>query len=237
MASMPAYKLRVGNEEIDVQRKRIKHLYLGVSRDDGRLKVSAPLRVSDAALAAFVLSKQHWISKQRTNLRALQVKSANAELQYVSGEPHFYRGDRYQLNVIHEKSSPSVAIRDNQYLDIYIHESTSTDQRRKLLSKWYRHELKQLVPPLIEKWQPVMGVKVKEWQIKQMKTRWGSCNIAARRIWLNLELIKKPAICLEYVVVHELVHLLESSHNARFKSYMDRFMPNWREHKRLLNHF
>lgn len=237
MASMQAYKLRVGNEEIDVQRKRIKHLYLGVSRDDGRLKVSAPLRVSDAALAAFVLSKQHWINKQRTNLRALQVKSAHAELQYVSGEPHFYRGDRYHLNVIHEKSSPRVAIRDNQYLDIYIHESTSKDQRRKLLSQWYRHELKQLVPPLIEKWQPVMGVKVKEWQIKQMKTRWGSCNIAAQRIWLNLELIKKPAICLEYVVVHELVHLLESSHNARFKSYMDRFMPNWREHKRLLNHF
>ncbi|WP_455222744.1 M48 family metallopeptidase [Kaarinaea lacus] len=237
MAPPPVYTLKVGDEEIDVQRKRIKHLYLGVDRTDGRVKVSAPLRVSDAALATFVLSKQSWISKQRASLRALQTNPACKELQYASGEHHWYCGDRYLMNVVHDKSSPRVAIRDSQYLDVFIHPHASREQRCKLVTEWYRHALKQLVPPLIAKWQPVMDVEVKEWRIKQMKTRWGTCNISARRIWLNLDLVKKPAVCLEYVVVHEMVHLLESSHNARFKAYMDRFIPGWREHKRLLNHF
>jgi len=237
MASMPVYQLTVGDEKIDVHRKRIKHLYLGVSRDDGRVKVSAPLRVSDAALAGFVLSKQQWINKQRANLQALQAKQASTQLQFVSGEHHYYRGERYQLNVVSEKSSSRVAIRNNQYLDLYIHANAHRDQRCKLLTEWYRHELKRLVLPLINKWQTEVDVDVKEWNIKQMKTRWGTCNITARRIWLNLELIKKPPTCLEYVLVHELVHLLERSHNARFKAYMDRFMPDWRERKRLLNNF
>jgi predicted metal-dependent hydrolase len=237
MASMPVYKLQVGEEEIDVQRKRIKHIYLGVSRADGRLKVSSPLRVSDAALAAFVLSKRDWIDKQRANLRALQAKRVRTELQYTTGESHFYRGESYQLNVIPVKSRPHVVIRDNQYLDVYIHASAGRDQRHRLVTEWYRAQLKCLVPPLVDKWQAEIDVQVRECNIKQMKTRWGTCNIPARRIWLNLELVKKPAVCLEYVVVHELVHLLERNHGARFKAYMDRFMPDWRERRRLLNDF
>jgi len=237
MASAAVYTLKVGDEEFDVQRKRIKHIYLGVSRADGRLKVSAPLRVSDAALVAFVLSKRNWISRQRANLEALRFRSACKEPQYASGERHWFRGASLQLNVIDDVSSPRIVIRDNRYLDLFIHPHASRDQRHKRVTEWYRHELNQLVPPLIEKWQPVMKVNVKEWRIKKMKTRWGSCNISARRIWLNLDLVKKPAVCLEYVVVHEMVHLLESGHNARFKAYMDRFMPRWREHKHLLNNF
>ena len=237
MARISVYKIRVGDEEVDVQRKRIKHLYLGVNRSDGKITVSAPLRVSDAALAAFVLSKQNWISRQRARLRALQSRSAHAEPQYVAGESHWFRGASLQLNVIDDVSSPRIVVRDNRYLDLFIHPHASRDQRYKRVTEWYRQELNRLVPPLIAKWQPVMNVNVKEWRIKQMKTRWGSCNISAQRIWLNLELVKKPAVCLEYVVVHEMVHLLESSHNARFKAYMDRFMPRWREHKHLLNNF
>jgi len=237
MARIPVYKIKVGDEEVDVKRKRIKHLYLGVNRSDGKIIVSAPLRVSDAVLAAFVLSKQNWISRQRATLRVLQSSPALTAPQYLAGERHWYRGVCLQLNLIDEVSSPRIAIRDNRYLDLFIRTHASREQRHKQVTDWYRHELNQLVPPLIAKWQPVMNVKVKEWRIKQMKTRWGSCNISARRIWLNLELVKKPAVCLEYVVVHEMVHLLESSHNARFKAYMDRFMPRWREYKKLLNNF
>jgi predicted metal-dependent hydrolase len=127
-------------------------------------------------------------------------------------------------------------MRDNQYIDVYIHENTTREQRRKVLTEWYRRQLKQLLPALIEKWQPIIDVEVKAWGVKQMKTRWGTCNIPAQRIWLNLELIKKPLNCLEYVVVHEMVHLLERHHNARFKAYMDEFLPHWREHKFALNY-
>ena len=237
MAAVPIYQLDVGNEKIDVQRKRIKHIYLAVSRTDGRIKISAPLRIGDATLAAFVLSKQNWITRQRANLRALQAKQTQQELRFVSGENHFFRGQSYLLNVVHQQSSPRVAVRDNRVIDIYIRHGATLEQRRKILTQWYRDQLRQLIPPLIEKWQPVIDVEVKEWSVKQMKTRWGTCNINAQRIWLNLELIKKPINCLEYVVVHEMVHLLERHHNARFKAYMDRFLPEWRECKLALNHF
>ncbi|WP_455208401.1 M48 family metallopeptidase [Kaarinaea lacus] len=236
MAAVPIYQLSVGDEKIDVHRKRIKHIYLAVSRADGRLKVTAPLRVGDATLAAFVLSKQNWITRQRANLRALHARQMQQELQFISGENHFYRGESYLLNVVHQKSSPRVAVRDNSYIDIYIRHGATLEQRQKILTQWYRDQLRQLIPPLIEKWQPVIDVEVKEWSIKQMKTRWGTCNINAQRIWLNLELIKKPINCLEYVVVHEMVHLLERHHNARFKAYMDGFLPEWREYKLALNH-
>ena len=237
MASMPVYKLTVGDEEIDVFRKRIKHIHLVIYPPDGRLRISAPLRVDDATLSVFVLSKTNWIRKQRANLLTSQSQRIQPELQYVSGENHFYRGQSYLLNIIHQKSRCQVDLGDSRNIDVYINEHANKDQRRKVLTEWYRDQLKQLIPPLIEKWQPVIDVEVKEWGVKKMKTRWGTCNISAQRIWLNLELIKKPTSCLEYVVVHEMVHLLERYHNARFKAYMDRFIPNWREIKSALNTF
>ncbi|HEY5602314.1 MAG TPA: SprT family zinc-dependent metalloprotease [Gammaproteobacteria bacterium] len=235
MAALPIYRLTVGDEVVVIHRKRIKHIYLAVRPADGRITVSAPLRIDDTALAAFILSKTNWIRQRRATLLTLQRQRAQRDPQYVSGEQHYFRGDGYQLNVIYQSSLANVALRDNRYIDVYIREHASREQRRKVLTEWYRWQLKQLIPPLIEKWQPIINVAVNAWGVKQMKTRWGTCNIPAQRIWLNLELIKKPPVCLEYVVVHEMVHLLERSHNARFKAYMDKFLPNWRKQKAALN--
>lgn len=235
MSSSTVHKLTVGNEEIDVVRKRIKHIYMGVYPPDGRLRISAPIRVDDATLSLFVLSRKNWIRKQRANLLALLSQRVRPELQFVSGENHLYRGANYVLNIIHHKSRRMVELRDDKNIDIFSAKYANKEQRQNMLVKWYRNQLMQLIPPLIEKWQPVIGVEIKEWRIRKMKTRWGSCNISTQRIWLNLELIKKPDCCLEYVVVHEMVHLLERYHNARFKAYMDKFLPNWREIKTALN--
>ena len=235
MSSTPVYKLTVGDEEIDVYRKRIKHIHLAVYPPDGRLRISAPLRVDDTTLSIFVMSKINWIAKQRANLLTLHSQRARPELQYNSGEHHLYRGQNYLLNIIRQQSGCRVEVRDDMNIDVYVKQHANEEQRRQILIEWYRSQLKQLIPPLIEKWQPLIGVEVKEWRVKKMKTRWGTCNISARRIWLNLELIKKPAICLEYVVVHEMVHFLERYHNARFKAHMDRFIPDWREIKLALN--
>jgi predicted metal-dependent hydrolase len=235
MSSTPVYKLTVGDEEIDVYRKRIKHIHLAIYPPDGRLRISAPLRVDDATLSVFVMSKTNWIAKQRANLLTLHSQWVRPELKYNSGEHHLYRGKNYLLNIIHQQSGGRVEVRDDMNIDVYVKLHANKEQRRQVLIEWYRSQLKQLIPPLIEKWQPLIGIEVKEWRVKKMKTRWGTCNITAQRIWLNLELIKKPAICLEYVVVHEMVHFLERYHNARFKAHMDRFIPNWREIKLALN--
>jgi predicted metal-dependent hydrolase len=111
---------------------------------------------------------------------------------------------------------------------VYVRPGSTTEQRERVLLTWYRRELQVLIPPLIEKWTAILGVELAGWGIKRMKTRWGTCNIEARRSWLNLELIKKPAHCLEYIVVHEMVHLLERHHNERFTAHMDRVLPRWR---------
>ena len=144
-------------------------------------------------------------------------------------------GDRYLLNVIYQDGPPQVVIRNKGVIDLIVRSKSDTAGRERVLLSWYRRELKQMIPPLIAKWEAIMGVQVVEWGVKEMKTRWGTCNPDARRIWLNLELIKKPASCLEYIVVHEMVHLLERQHGDRFVAYMDTFMPQWRQRREELN--
>ena len=145
----------------------------------------------------------------------------------VSGESHYFLGRRYRLRV-HEEDGPArVAVRGLRVLDLFVRPGATATQREAVLLRWYREQLKALIPPLLEKWQPVLGVQAADWGIKKMKTKWGTCNIDARRIWLNLELAKKPVQCLEYIVVHELVHLLERHHGERFTSLMDRYLPDW----------
>ena len=153
----------------------------------------------------------------------------------VSGESHYFLGRRYRLRVT-ERSGPNrVSLNGTSELTMQVQPSTDRDKREQLLNDWYRRRLKELVPDLIAKWQPVVGVQVADWGIKKMKTRWGSCNTRDHRVWLNLELAKKPPRCLEYVLVHELVHLLESHHNDRFKALMDQFMPQWQLYRDELN--
>jgi hypothetical protein len=154
----------------------------------------------------------------------------------VNGESHYFLGQRYRLRV-HEQAAPTrVAVRGITSLDLFVRPGTSAEQREVVLLRWHREQLKALIPPLLEKWQPALGVQVAAWGIKKMKTKWGSCNPTTRRVWFNLELAKKPIQCLEYIVVHELVHLLERHHNERFTALLDAHMPQWQQYREMLKH-
>ena len=210
---------------MDVVRKDIKNLHLAVYPPDGRVRVAVPLLVDDEAVRLAVISRLTWIRRQQTKFEKQERQSAR---EYVSGESHYYQGNRYLLNVIYRDGVPKVVVRNNTTIDLFVRPGSDTAQRERVMLAWYRRQLKQLVPPLIAKWEAIIGVEVAEWRVKQMKTRWGTCNPEAGRIWLNLELVKKPVACLEYIIVHEMVHLLERQHNDRFVAYMDKFMPQWR---------
>lgn len=226
------HQITAGDLVVDVVRKNIKNLHLAVYPPDGRVRVAAPLLVDDEAVRLAVISRLAWIRKQQGKFAQQERQSAR---EYVSGESHYYQGRRYLLNVVYRAGVPSVALRNSTTLDLFVRPGSDTAQRERVLLAWYRLELKQLIPPLVAKWEVIIGVEVAEWRVKQMKTRWGTCNPAARRIWLNLDLIKKPPGCLEYIVVHEMVHLLERRHDERFVAYMDRFMPHWRLQRDELN--
>lgn len=217
---------------IDVVKKDIKNLHLGVYPPDGRVRIASPLKVDDETIRLFAISKLRWIKK---NQAKFQAQPRQSKREYVSGESHYYKGDRYLLNVIYHSSAPKVVVRNKTYIDLYVRHGSIQEQREQVLINWYRQQLKAEIPRLIAKWEEVIGVKTNDWGVKKMKTKWGTCNIQAKRIWLNLELIKKPQHCLEYVIVHELVHLLERNHGDRFKAYMTKFMPTWSFYKDELN--
>ena len=219
---------------INVVKKPIKNINLSVHPPDGRVRISAPWQVDDATIRDFAIAKLEWIQQKQAKILA---RPCQAVKQYISGESHHYKGDHYLLNVIDSDLAPKVVIRDRTYLDLYVKKGSDQEQRTKVLTEWYRQQLKAELPDLIAHWQEIIGVQINDWGVKKMKTRWGTCNIRAKRIWLNLELIKKPPHCLEYVVVHELVHLLERGHGDRFQAYMTQFMPNWRAYKAELNSY
>jgi predicted metal-dependent hydrolase len=225
-------QIKVSDITIEVVRKDIKNLHLAVYPPVGRVRIATPLRIDDEAVRLFAISKLPWIKKQRSKFEA---QERQTKREYVSGESHYFEGARYRLNVIYQKATPKVVIRNKKYIDLYVRPDSATEQRERVLTKWYRQRLKEKVPALLEKWQTVIGVQVNDWEVKQMKTKWGTCNIKAKRIWLNLELAKKPLHCLEYIIVHELVHLLERHHNVRFLALMDKFMPQWRAYQNELN--
>lgn len=228
------HQITVGELVIDVVRKDIKNLHLAVYPPDGRVRIATPLKLDDEAVRLFAISKLAWIKRHQANFEAQPRQSPR---EFVSGESHYFQGHRYLLNVIYQPGAPKVVIRNKTYLDLYVREGSDEAQRRSVLLAWYRQHLKRDIPPLIEKWAAVLEVTVNEWGVKLMKTKWGTCNIEARRIWLNLELAKKPHHCLEFIVVHEMVHLLERHHNDRFTAYMDKFLPNWRFYKEELNRY
>lgn len=226
-------KIIINDIEIELTKKNIKNLHLSVHPPDGKVKISAPKNMDDDAIRLFAISKLSWIKKQQKKFKN---QDRQPKREFVSGESHYFLGQGYILNVVYtNKRRQGVKIRNKKYMDLYVRENTPKYLRERVMTEWYRKELKKLIPPLIEKWEPIMGVKVNEFSVKLMKTRWGTCNPTAKRIWLNLELAKRDPICLEYIVVHEMVHLLERSHNERFVAYMDKFMPNWRALKAELN--
>jgi predicted metal-dependent hydrolase len=226
------HQIAVRGLVVDVVRKNIKHLHLAVYPPAGRIRVAVPLRVNDEAVRLAVITRLAWINGHRRKFAGQERQSAR---EYVSGESHYFQGRRYRLNVVYQDALAHVAVRNKRTLDLFVRQGSDTAQRERVLRAWYRWQLKALIPPLIAKWESAIAVQVAEWGVKQMKTKWGVCNIKARRIWLNLELAKRPIQCLEYVIVHELVHLQERRHNERFVNLMDKFMPHWRRRREELN--
>jgi predicted metal-dependent hydrolase len=216
---------------IEVARKHIKNFYLRVDRRQGRVRVSAPQSASDEEVRSVVARRIDWIKRQQAKVAA---QPPSDRPRYVSGETHYFLGRPHRLEVVERDACGSVVVRSSSCFELHLRRRSRLDERQRALREWYRGELKAMIPPLVDQWQPLVGVIVAAWGVKRMRTRWGTCNIRARRIWLNLELAKHPAECLEYVVVHEMIHLLERRHNARFKSLLDKFLPNWRERQRSL---
>ena len=227
------HQITVNDMTVDVVRKKIKNVHLGVYPPAGRIRIAVPLHVNDESVRLFTIAHWSWIKRQQAKFVE---QARQSEREYVSGESHYYQGRRYLLNVVYQKGNPHVVIRNNTNMDLFVRPGSDAETRAHVLTAWYRQQPKEELPPLISKWAEIIGEPVAEWGVKQMKTRWGTCNTQARRIWLNLELIKKPPHCLEYVVVHEIVHLLERHHNERFVSYMSRYMPLWRHYREELNH-
>lgn len=219
-----ARRITVGGIAVQVVRKDIKNLHLGVYPPDGRVRIAAPLTLSDDAIRLAVVEKLAWIKRQRA---AFAGQPRESKREMVSGESHYFLGRRYRLRVHEHDAPPRVALRGLRSLDLFVRPGSGTEQRRLVLERWYRAELKNLIPPLLEKWQRSLKVRAADWGVKKMKTKWGTCTVTARRIWLNLELAKKPLRSIEYILVHELVHLLEPHHGERFRALMDRYLPDW----------
>ena len=221
----------LGGIKVGVVRKDIKNLHLGVHPPAGRVRISAPKRMSLDAIRAFALSKLAWIKQQQKKIIEQEREPAR---EFLERESHYVWGKRYLLRVIETDAAPSVEVNRRQ-LVISVRPGTSKLKMRGILENWYRAQLKEEVPGLVAKWAPLLGVKVERLFVQQMKTRWGGCKPRTNSIRLNTELARKPKEYLEYIVVHEMVHLLEPSHNARFISLMDRNMPNWRQYRDELN--
>jgi predicted metal-dependent hydrolase len=224
----------VNNICIDVVRKEIKNIHLAVYPPTGRVRIAVPLKVSDEALRLFAISKLGWIKRHQRKFKGQERISPR---EYKQRESHYFQGRRYLLNIIEKETPPRVVLRTKTYIDLYVRPQTPIAKRRQIMNEWYRAEIKKQIPAIIKKWERILKVKVKGWQVKQMKTKWGSCSIEKKRIWVNLELAKKPERCLEYIIIHEMLHLLERRHNDRFLYYMDAYLPNWKQLKTELNKF
>ena len=225
-------QITVRNIKIDVIKKDIKNIHLAVYPPTGRVRIATPYKTDDEQVRLFAVSKINWIKKHQKNF-AEQYRETKRE--YVSGESHYFEGRRYLLNVIYHQAKPKIKIRNKTYIDLYVREGSSLRKREKIVTEWYRKSLKERIPPLIKKWTENIEVELNDWQVKKMRTKWGTCNSEEKRIWLNLELAKKQTHCLEYVVVHELVHFLERLHNDTYVKLMDQFLPNWRLFRDELN--
>lgn len=217
---------------MEVVRKDIKNLHLGVYPPNGRVRVAAPMRVDDEAVRLAVISRLGWIRRRQ---EGFDQQDRQSRREMVTGESHYFQGRRYRLRVVEDDGPMSVRLVNNSTIELRVQSGADTGRREAVIHRWYRRWLRERIPALVAKWEPRVGVAVAEVRIKRMKTRWGTCTPSARRIWLNLELAKKPAICLEYILVHEMVHVLEPHHSHRFRQLMDTVMPKWRLHRKELN--
>lgn len=224
-------QIKLGDITVDVVRKDIKNIHLSVYPPAGKVRISAPSRMDLDTIRVFAVSKLGWIKQQQRKLREQERETRR---DYIDRESHFVWGKRYLLKIVEAEEPPSVEIKHSQLL-LQVRPGSDRLKRQAVVGEWYRQLLKQAIQPLIKKWEPILGVKVERFFVRRMKTKWGSCNHTTGTIRLNTELAKKPKKCLEYIVVHEMVHLLEPTHNSRFVALMDQFLPQWQAYREELN--
>ena len=226
--------IEVANISAEVEWKNIKNVHLTIYPPNARVHVSTPIGMTEEAVRLFLITKIPWI-----NQRVSQIldQSRQTPREYVSGENHYFKGHRYRLKVLYHNAPAKVEIQGNEYIKLYVREGATEERRAEVLREWYRSELKLMLHPLITKWKKLLEVSVNKWEVKQMKTLWGSCNHRTRNIIFNLELIKKPLPCIEYIVVHELLHIRVRLHNEEYTALLNRNFPNWKQLKEDLNEF
>lgn len=224
-------RIQLGELAIKVAFKDIKNVHLSVHPPGGRVSISAPRHMNPDSVRVFAISKLDWIKRQR---KKIQEQEREPKREFIERESHYVWGKRYLLSVIVRDEAPAVELKHNKLL-LYVRPGTNRKKRAEILATWHREQIRLATPELIAKWEPRMGIEVDQFYVQRMKTRWGSCNPANRSIRLNTDLARKPRDCLEYIVVHEMCHLLEPTHNDRFVALMDRFMPRWGLHRNALN--
>lgn len=226
-----AMQLQLGDIAVDVVLKDIKNVHLSVHPPTGRVQISAPTRMGLDTIRVFAISKLDWIRQQQKKLRE---QDRETPREYLDRESHYVWGKRYLLGIVERDQAPTVELKHSRMI-LKVRAGTGESAKEAIVARWYRDQIKAVLPDLIEKWEEIMNVSVNRVFVRQMKTKWGSCNPRARTIRLNTELAKKPKECLEYIVVHEMAHLCEPTHNARFVALMDQFIPKWQFYRQRLN--
>lgn len=225
--------MEIDGLNIEVERKPIKHLHLAVYPPNGRVHLSMPKDLTDEDARLFVVSKWQWIERQRKDILE---HPRQTERRYVSGENYYYLGERYVLNVKEMPIPPHITLKGNQ-MYMFVHAGSSRQRREELLREWYRVRLQKVIEPLMGQWMTKMGESDVTWQVQRMKNRWGSCTLRSRRILFNIELARVPQPCIEYIVVHELLHLKEKNHNKIFEALLNKYLPDWQKRREQLNAF
>lgn len=226
--------MNIDGLEIEVERKPIKNMHLSVYPPDGRVHLSVPDYLTEGDARSYVISKWEWIEKQQADIEA---QARQTKREYVSGENHFFFGVRYRLAVIYTTSGAnSIEVRGNT-MTMRIRKGSTLERRAELMTEWYREQLKEYIVPLVERWAEKLEEQDITWQVKEMKTMWGSCGVKRRALLFNLELARVPKECIEYVVVHELTHLKVQNHNKLFEALLTQRLPGWRSLRTQLNEF
>jgi predicted metal-dependent hydrolase len=224
-------QIQLGNIAVDVVRKEIKNVHLSVHPPSGRVRIAAPARMSLDTIRAFAITRLPWIRRQQQRMLEQERETPR---EYLDLESHYLWGRRYLLTVV-ESDGPTSAELSHNRIILRVRPGADRSRREASMEQWYREHVKRAVPAMVAKWERLMGVKVRRVFVQRMKTKWGSCNHRAGTIRLNTDLAKKPRACLEYVIVHEMAHLVEPTHNERFQLLMDRFLPRWQSRRETLN--
>jgi len=232
MSTAERFVIRVLDLDVEVFRKDIKNLHVAVYPPLGRVRVATPRQLGDEAVRLAVVARLAWIRKQQARIRD-QARQSRRDM--VDGEAHYVWGRKYRLRVVEASQGWGVNLTPDGWLELKVPGGAGRDARARHLSEWYREQLKDEIPQLVERWAPRLGVERPAWRVRRMKTKWGTCNAEAGSILINLELAKKPHECLEYIVVHELIHLIERNHTDRFYELQERYLPAWRSRRELLN--